>query len=133
HHGLQRFGYLDTPHQVPASFGTGAMRQTVYPSGLRRGYEERYTPDGAPTDGFEENFYDSMRMLAGGSSILAEPFPFTEEQHTNEQVEETLAESLARFGRQGRWWVPGALYVSMYGCGATQMLVLNGRWKGTIW
>lgn len=132
-YGLQRFGYLDGPHQVPVSFGTGAMCQTVYPSGFRRRYEERYTPDGVPFDGFDENLYDSMRMLAGGSSILAEPFPFTEERHTNEHVEATLADSFARFGKQGRWWVPGALYVSIYGCGSIEMLVLNGRWKGTIW
>jgi|SRR5262245_33278966 len=133
HYGLQRFGYLDAPHQAPFSIGTGIMRQTVYLSGFRRDHEERYNPDGTPTDGFEESLYDSMRMLAGGSSILAQQFPFTAARYTNEQVIDVLFGNTSGGNEEARWRVPGALYVSSYGCGARQMLVLNGSWKGTIW
>jgi hypothetical protein len=133
HNGLMRFGYIESPDQVPSDVGTGAARETEYPSGFRRGWEERYLPDGTPSDGFEVRFYDSMRMLAGGTDVLARPFPFTERSYANDRALEMLGGGTTGFGGRPRWNVPGALYVSLFGCGATQMLVLNGPWAGAIW
>ncbi|WP_020469468.1 SMI1/KNR4 family protein [Zavarzinella formosa] len=135
YNGLQRFGYLDVPQRIPSSLGTGIRRHDTYPSGLKREWEERYMPDGSLTDGFEENFYDSIWMMAGGDTILAQPFPFIEPHNSNELAEELLSGSAGQVegGANMRWCVPGALYMAMYGCGATQMLVLNGLWKGSIW
>jgi hypothetical protein len=133
HHGLQRFGYLADPSQAPVAFSTGAMIYTTHPSGLRRGHPEMYTPAGAPTDGFDVNYFDSMRMLADSAGILAEPFPFIEAKYSNSEVLERLGDERLALAGAGRWFVPGALDLCDYGCGIRQMLVLNGPRQGEVW
>lgn len=133
HYGLQRFGYLDSPRQAPVSCGTGVIIYTEYAVDFRRGQEKRYLPDGTPTDGFETSFYEGMRMLGGGNPILARPFPFTDRRYSNDKVFDALKGYPVGTPEEPRWAVPGALYLTEYGCGATQMLVLNGRWAGSVW
>src|ERR1700735_5118277 len=84
--GLQRFGYLESRHQVPVAIRTGITRAIVHSSGFRQPLAEQYTPDGPLTDGFEVSLYNSMGALAGGSPILAESFPFTEQSCASEEV-----------------------------------------------
>lgn len=125
HYGLQRFGFLESPDQSPAAIWTVTSHAA--------GSLDLYLPDGTPTDGFETKYFESIRSLAGGNSLLTRPFPFTDAKYSCQEVVEILKDYSWGTPEAPRWYVPGAIYLADYGCGITQMLVLNGRWAGSIW
>jgi hypothetical protein len=126
-HGLRRFGYLPSATAAPQAVWSGEQGEITIDWGRTRIGPVEFLPDGSPTDGFEVRYFDAMRALAGGDTILAEPFPFTEHKVTDDGMRSHL-----RFARE-RWPIPGAWWLSDYGCGTSEALVLNGPRTGEVW
>ena len=126
-HGLQRFGFLPTATAAPQAVWTGEQGEVTINRMLARNGPVVFLPDGSPTDGFEVRYFDTMRALAGGDTILAEPFPFAERKVTDDEMR-----SHTRFARE-RWPLPGAWRLSDFGCGSNEVLVLNGPRTGEVW
>lgn len=126
-HGLQRFGYLPADFRTPGAVWTGESGTVETEWNFTRTEPVEFMPDGTPTDGFEVRYYEAMRNLAGGDTILAEPFPFAQDVVADEDMWGGLKSS------RDRWPVPGAWQVAEYGCGIQEVLVLNGPRAGEVW
>lgn len=126
-HGLQRFGYLPTASLIPGTIWTGESSTVETEWNFTRTEPIDFLPDGTPTDGFETRFFGVMLALAGGDTILAEPFPFAVDAVPDEDMWGGLAPA------RDRCPVPGAWNVAHYGCGIDHALVLNGPRAGEVW
>lgn len=126
--GLQRFGYLQRPEDVPVSYGTGILHRTATRSGALIETEERYTPAGSAADPFAELYYAAMVGCAGENYVLlARPFPFTEPILFPESGIDPRCEELYHQERTGEWMLADC------GCGINHSLVVAGQNAGTVW
>jgi hypothetical protein len=126
--GLQRFGYLQRPGDIPVSYGTGLLQRTRTPSGRVIEMEERYTPAGVPADPFAELYYEAMMGYAGDDYVrLARPFPLTKAILFPQSGIDPLCEALYEQEITGEWMLADC------GCGIMHTLVVVGEKAGTVW
>lgn len=126
-HGLKRFGFLPSAATAPQAVWTGEQGEITIQWGVTRIGPVEFLPDGSPTDGFETRYYEAMRNLAGGDTILSDAFPFSQDVIPDEEMWSALRAD------HTRWPVPGAWQLAEYGCGIQEVLVLNGPRTGEVW
>src|ERR1019366_3866505 len=128
-YGLQRFGFVGSPSEIPTAKAKGSYR-TVQKSttGETLQRQNLYDASGKKVDPFDISFFNSIRTFAPDGELGAEaagkPFPLDAPVREEVHVWDGWAQLDPNIGT----WT-----LADYGCAMTAHLVLNGPFRGQVW
>jgi hypothetical protein len=126
-YGLSRFGWMDSPHNVPRTALTGRTLTISSGPGFTITRPEMAYVDGTIADPWDLDFDDGLKILARDHTALKAPFPLTEPfqyySDAGRVAEDAVPKDIDR----------GCFRLGTYGCGIDPLLIVTGPFAGQVW